>query len=94
MQFARHSDNIGIKTGGVLKITWHSLYLVFSDFNSQTYRLGAKIFEVSVFWLTYIFFFFFLHLAKQSFARCTRSGNVKKKKSRAEDTKLTFFVNL
>ena len=39
MQFTPHSDQLGIKTGGVLTIAGHSLQLLFLDLNSQTSRL-------------------------------------------------------
>ena len=41
MQFTPQPDDLGIKSGGVLKIGWHALSTLFSDKKSQTSRLGT-----------------------------------------------------
>ena len=41
MPLDHHSDKLGIKSGGVLKISWHSLPILCLDLNCQTSRLGT-----------------------------------------------------
>ena len=42
MRFTPQPDQLGIKTGGVLKIAGHFKQLLFFDSNCQTSRLGTK----------------------------------------------------
>ena len=42
MRFTPQPDQLGIKTGGVLKIAGHFQQLLFFDSNCQTSRLGTK----------------------------------------------------